>query len=81
MLGLSFLRSFEYINPDCEVLIATLDFLFGKHQFSFFNIYHPPIAAPTMTIFPVIPETDNKSITKAVAKSNDYNHGPIKYPL
>jgi len=81
MLGLSFLRSIKYINLDSQIWILTLDFIFGEPQFSFFNIYHPPTAIPTMTIFPIIPEADNRGITKAVAKSNDYNHGPIKYPL
>jgi hypothetical protein len=53
----------------------------GKHHLSFFDIYIPPSAPPTMTIFPEIPANDNKGITKAIAKSNDYGNGPVKYPL
>lgn len=81
MLSLSFLRSVKYINLDSQVWIPTLDFISDKYHFSFWNLYHSSSANPTMTIFPIIPEADNKGITKAVTKSNDYNHGPVKYPL
>jgi hypothetical protein len=64
-----------------QFLPSRLNHIPGKYHISFTSIYLPPQATWTMTIFPEIPATDNKGITKAITKSNDYNNGPIKYPL
>jgi hypothetical protein len=64
-----------------QFLPSRLNRIPGSYHISFISIYLSPQATSTMTIFPEIPATDNKGITKAITKSNDYNNGPIKYPL
>lgn len=81
MLDFSFLRSIEYLDYGFEVSSPALDFVTSRYHFLNSNIFHPSTAFPIMTIFPTIPAADNKGLTKAVAKSNDYNNGPIRYPL